>query len=209
MTDSPRSSNVTVHQPTLEPGARERLLGQSGGVLWLTGLSGSGKSTIAYAAEAALVEAGAWATVLDGDHVRTGLCGDLGFSPEDRAENLRRVAQVARLMAETGLIVLACFVSPTRDVRARAREIIGPERFREVHLATSLATCEARDPKGLYAKARAGEIPQFTGISAPYEAPEDPELRIPDGTSVADAVQELMQMVEGWRGAPGGSSREG
>lgn len=195
MTNAPRSPNVTIHSPDLEPGERERQLGQTGGVLWLTGLSGSGKSTLAYAAEAALVKTGTWATVLDGDHVRTGLCGDLGFSPEDRVENLRRVAHVARLMAETGLVVFASFVSPTRDVRERARSIIGPERFREVHVATSLETCEARDPKGLYARARTGEIPEFTGVSAPYEAPQAPELRIEDGTSVDDAVDAIVGLA--------------
>lgn len=197
MTRPPRSRNVTVHRPLLEPGARERLLGQVGGVIWLTGLSGSGKSTLAYAVEAALVEAGTWASVLDGDHVRTGLCGDLGFSPEDRAENLRRVAHVARLMAEAGLLVLASFVSPSREVRGQVRQIVGPVRFREVHVATSLETCEARDPKGLYARARAGEIPQFTGISAPYEAPEAPDLRVEDGTPIDEAVQALVALSQG------------
>lgn len=200
MSDSPRSSNVTVHQPVLAPEDRRRHLGQTGGVLWLAGLSGSGKSTLAYAAEAALIEGGAWATVLDGDHVRTGLCGDLGFSHEDRTENLRRVAHVARLMAEAGVIVLASFVSPTHEVRDRARAIIGAERFREVYVATSLATCETRDPKGLYARARKGEIPEFTGISAPFEEPEAPALRVEDGTSLEDGVAALLALTEAWRG---------
>jgi adenylyl-sulfate kinase len=200
MTDSPRSPNVTVHVSTLDAETRTQCLGQRGGVLWLTGLSGSGKSTLAYAAEAALVEGGIWATVLDGDHVRTGLCGDLGFSPEDRAENLRRVAHAAKLMTEAGLVVFACFVSPTQEVRERARGIVGPERFREVHVATSLETCEGRDPKGLYARARAGEIPEFTGISAPYEPPEAPDLHIQDGTPLAEGVEALVSVAREFAG---------
>lgn len=141
---------------------------------WLTGLSGAGKSTIAQALKAHLGELRHACVVLDGDHLRSGLCADLGFSPQDRAENIRRVAHVCRLFNDNGLIVIVALISPYAKDRSLAREIIGSERFLEVHIATSLQACEARDPKGLYRKARAGVLKEFTGISAPYEAPENP-----------------------------------
>lgn len=147
-------------------------------VLWLTGLSGAGKSTLAAALHQRLVDAGVAAAVLDGDAVRAGLCRGLGFSPEDRRENIRRVAEVARLMREAGLVVICALISPLREDRAMARDIVGAAHFREVHVATPLEICERRDPKGLYRHARANALAQFTGVSAPYEEPQSPDLRI-------------------------------
>ncbi len=176
---------------------RAERLGQVGRVLWFTGLSGSGKSTLAMALEADLVAQGKVAFVLDGDNVRHGLCGDLGFTPDDRAENLRRIGHVCALMADAGVFVLAAFVSPTREMRALAREIVGAHRFAEVHVSTSLAVCEQRDPKGLYAEARAGRIAQFTGVSAPYESPLDPAVSIDtDAMTVESAVTLLANLLE-------------
>ncbi|MGF6600644.1 adenylylsulfate kinase [Paraburkholderia sp. GAS448] len=146
--------------------------------LWLTGLSGSGKSTIAYELERHLVALGHPCYVLDGDNIRHGLTSDPGFRPEDRRENIRRVAHVAQLMNDAGLIVITSLISPMREDRAMARNIIGAERFFETYLSASVDTCAARDPKGLYVKAKAGIIPSFTGISAPYEHPEQPDLEI-------------------------------
>ena len=146
--------------------------------LWLTGLSGAGKTSIALALAQALKAQGRAATVLDGDQLRHGLNRDLGFSPQDRHENIRRTAEVARLMNEAGLTVIAAFISPYRSDRAMAGAIIGPERYIEVHVSTPLAVCEARDVKGLYAKARGGQLAQFTGVSAPYEEPLDAALTL-------------------------------
>lgn len=147
-------------------------------VLWLTGLSGAGKTSIAVAACAALRARGLRIHHLDGDALRTGLCRDLGFSPEDRAENIRRAGEVARLMLDAGLVVVASFISPERRQRDLLRERFAPGQFHEVHVSTPLAVCEQRDPKGLYRLARAGRVAQFTGVSAPYEAPLQPELAI-------------------------------
>lgn len=149
-----------------------------GGVIWLTGFSGSGKTTIARALEAELKAAGHAVFVLDGDQLRRGLCADLGYSPEDRQENIRRVGEVARLFAEAGLICIVALISPYRRDRARARAAASPGRFCEIYVNAPLAVCEQRDPKGLYARARAGELREFTGISAPYEAPEQPDLEL-------------------------------
>ena len=191
------SKNIVRHGHLVSPELRAARLGQMGRVLWFTGLSGSGKSTLAMALEAKLVERGKAAFVLDGDNVRHGLCGDLGFSPADRTENLRRIGHVCGLMADAGLIVLAAFVSPTREMRAVAREIVGAHRFDEVYVSTSLAVCEERDPKGLYAKARAGEIAAFTGISAPYEAPLDATVSIDTSdVTVESAVLRLEKLLE-------------
>lgn len=164
-------------------------------VLWLTGLSGAGKSTLAAALHRQLADAGRMSVVLDGDAVRAGLCRGLGFSPQDRRENIRRVAEVAKLMREAGLVVVCALISPLRDDREMAREIIGAAHFREVHVATPLEVCEQRDPKGLYRHARANALPQFTGVSAPYEAPEAPDLRIDasrEGVSEAVAALEAL-----------------
>ncbi|MEE2713647.1 MAG: sulfate adenylyltransferase subunit CysN [Planctomycetota bacterium] len=175
---SPQSLNITRTMGGVAPADRARILGQKPLTLWLTGLSGSGKSTIAFAVEERLAERGHLCYVLDGDNVRHGLCSDLGFLPHERSENIRRVAEVCNLMNDVGAIVLSAFISPFREDRARAREIVGPSRFAEVFVDTSLHECESRDPKGLYKKARAGDIPDFTGIGSPYEPPEGPELRV-------------------------------
>ena len=155
---------------------REAQMGQRGLVVWMTGLSGAGKSTIAFALEKMILGFGKASFVLDGDVLRNGLCGELGFSPEDREENLRRASHVAALMADAGIIVIASFISPYQRMRDKAKEIVGEDRFVEIHVHASLEKCEERDPKGLYKKARSGEIPDFTGISAPYEAPQNPAL---------------------------------
>ncbi len=169
------------------------MLGQRGAVVWLTGLSGSGKSTLAYAVERRLVRGGGTAFVLDGDNVRHGLCADLGFTADDRDENIRRVGEVAGLFAEAGVIAVASFISPYQMARDRARAMVGAERFVEVHLDVSVAVCESRDPKGLYRKARSGEIPNFTGVSAPYERPEAPALRLDtDALDVAECVDRIV-----------------
>jgi bifunctional enzyme CysN/CysC len=191
-----KSTNITrvIHSVATED--RWRMNGHRSGVIWLTGLSGSGKSTLAIALEDALFRKGWQAYVLDGDNIRYGLSADLGFSPEDRAENIRRIGEVAGLMARSGMIVITAFISPYRSDRDRARGIL-PELFHEVHVDTSLAECERRDPKGLYAKARAGEIRDFTGIDAPYEAPNEPELSIAtDGRSVDENLRDLLRYVE-------------
>lgn len=193
-----KSTNITWHQGQVVRKDREQLLGQRGTTLWLTGLSGSGKSTVAVAAERALVERGRLAYVLDGDNVRHGLNANLGFSPEDRAENIRRVAEVAKLFTDAGVIVLTSFISPYRADRDAARAIFGEGDFVEIYVSASLETCEARDPKGLYKKARAGQIPDFTGVSAPYESPEQPELVLDTGKlSVPESVSALFRYLEG------------
>jgi len=161
---------------------RTRLLRQKPVTIWLTGLSGAGKSTIAFELERQLVAQGHACYVLDGDNVRHGLGSDLGFEPHDRHENIRRVAHVAQLMNDAGLIVITALISPMHADRTMARDIIGAGNFIETYLSASLATCARRDPKGLYAKALAGEIPAFTGVSAPYEMPRDPELVIDTAT---------------------------
>jgi bifunctional enzyme CysN/CysC len=155
---------------------REALKAQQGKVIWFTGLSGSGKSTLANALEYALHQAGKHTYILDGDNIRHGLNKDLGFSDADRGENIRRIAEVARLMADAGLIVITAFISPFKREREMARELIGLENFFEVYVSATLAVCEQRDPKGLYKKARSGELPNMTGISSPYEAPDHPEF---------------------------------
>ena len=192
-----RATNITWHQGDVQRSDRERILGQRGVTVWLTGLSGSGKSTIAVAAEKALIERGCLAYVLDGDNVRHGLNKNLGFSPEDRTENIRRIGEVAKLFADSGIIVFTSFISPYRADRDTARAIMQDGDFLEVHVAADVATCEARDVKGLYAKARAGEIPEFTGISAPYEAPEHPEMVLDTTTQdVETSVAQILDYLE-------------
>ena len=169
-----------------------------GGVVWLTGLSGSGKSTIAGELERRLLALGRPVWVLDGDKVREGLCSDLGFSPEHRKENIRRVAEVARLFADAGLICIVAFISPYRADRDRARSLLPAGRFIEVYLSAPLEACEHRDPKGLYAKARAGLVKDFTGITAPYEAPLKPELELPtDKLTVEESVLAVVAKLPG------------
>jgi adenylyl-sulfate kinase len=175
---------------------RGAILRQHGGIVWLTGLSGSGKSTIASALEAHLVREGRFAYVLDGDNVRHGLCRDLGFTADDRHENIRRAAEVARLFADAGAIVIIAFISPYAADRAAARSIAGDLAFLEVHIHAELAVCEGRDPKGLYRLARAGRLPGFTGIDAPYEAPSQPDARIDTATTpVPGAVATLRDLL--------------
>lgn len=165
--------------------------------LWLTGLSGAGKTTLAHAVADRLNGAGRRCVVLDGDVLRTGLNRDLGFDPRDRSENIRRTAEVARLMNDAGLVVVAALISPWRVDRATARDIIGPQRFREVHVCTPLAVCEAADVKGLYARARRGELAQFTGVGAAYEVPEAPHLTIePMRSGLPASVQALMDLMK-------------
>lgn len=169
-------TNLHPHDGTVTAADRERILGQKGCVVWLTGLSGSGKSTVARALEARLASLGVACYVLDGDGLRTGLNAGLGFSDGDRRENVRRVAEVAALLKDAGLVAIVSLISPHASLRELARSLAGAGRFAEVFLDAPLTVCEERDPKGLYARARAGEIPSFTGISAPYEAPREADL---------------------------------
>ena len=191
-----RATNITWHAGSVAREERERLLGQRGVTIWLTGLSGSGKSTIAVAAERALIDRGHLAYVLDGDNVRHGLNKNLGFSPEDRTENIRRIGEVAKLFSEAGLIVFTSFISPYRSDRDAVRALMREGDFIEAYVSAPLDTCEGRDVKGLYKKARAGQIPEFTGISAPYEAPERPELVIhTDRQTVEESVVQVIDYL--------------
>jgi bifunctional enzyme CysN/CysC len=191
-----KSTNVSLVEAGISAPVRATRNGHAGGVLWFTGLSGAGKSTLAVELEKRLFTRGYQVFVLDGDNVRQGLNANLGFSPEDRAENIRRVGEVAALFAEAGMIVITAFISPYRSDRDRARQAAG-DRFREVHIHADIATCENRDPKGLYKRARAGEIPEFTGISAPYEAPAAAELVVDTAAqSIDEAVSGLIDYVE-------------
>jgi adenylylsulfate kinase len=199
-----KSTNITWHEGHITREDREAVVGQRGVTVWLTGLSGSGKSTIAVAAEGALVESGRLAYVLDGDNIRHGLNSNLGFSPEDRTENIRRIGEVAGLFTDSGVIVFSSFISPYRADRDAVRALMGEGDFVEVLVDASLETCESRDVKGLYQKARAGEIPEFTGISAPYEAPENPEVVLDtNGQSVEESVTQLIAYLDkgGYLGA--------
>lgn len=157
---------------------KESLLGQRGIMIWFTGLSGSGKSTVAMGVERELHAQGILCRILDGDNIRAGINNNLGFSAEDRIENIRRIAEIGKLFVQTGVVTLACFVSPTNDIRQMAREIVGKEDFLEVYISTPIEECERRDVKGLYARARKGEVKNFTGISAPFEAPVSPDIDI-------------------------------
>ncbi|MCL4282906.1 MAG: adenylyl-sulfate kinase [Flavobacteriales bacterium] len=174
---APENIHPVSHR-MLQRADKEALLGQRGCVAWMTGLSGSGKSTIAIALERLLHQAGRYVVVLDGDNVRTGINNNLGFSEDDRTENIRRIAEVAKLFVQNGAVVICTFVSPTRAIRDQARRIIGEADFIEVFVDTPLEECERRDVKGLYAKARRGEIKDFTGISAPFEPPTGPAIRL-------------------------------
>ena len=196
-----RATNVVAVGQAVDAVARQRHNGHRGGVLWFTGLPGSGKSTLAQAVEKALFERDYQVYVLDGDNLRHGLNADLGFSPEDRAENIRRVGETAALFADAGMVVLSAFISPYRADRARARKaaerVSTGESFHEVYIDADLATCEARDPKGHYARARRGEISDFTGISAPYEAPDSPDLVVETADrTVADCVDQITAYIE-------------
>lgn len=178
-TQNPQAStNVVWHHATVTRARREQQNGHRGAIIWFTGLSGAGKSTLAHAVEEKLHQMGCRTFVLDGDNVRHGLCDDLGFSPKDREENIRRVGEVAKLFMEAGIIVLTAFISPYKADRARVRGMVEHRDFMEIFCDSSIEVCESRDIKGLYKKARSGLITDFTGISAPYEIPENPELII-------------------------------
>lgn len=173
---------------------KEQLLHQRGIMIWMTGLSGSGKSTVAIGVERELHRRGILCRILDGDNIRSGINAGLGFSEEDRRENIRRIAEVGKLFVDTGIVTIACFVSPTTELREMARQIIGEKDFREVYIATPIEECERRDVKGLYARARRGEVKDFTGISAPFEAPTHPDLSL--DTSQMTLKQEVDAVVE-------------
>jgi len=192
-----KSTNVTWHHGQVTRAERGRLLRQRGVTVWLTGLSGSGKSTIAVGAERALVSRAHLAYVLDGDNIRHGLNKNLGFGPADRTENIRRIGEVARLFCDAGLIVFTSFISPYRADRDAVRALMPPGDFVEVFVDASVVTCEGRDVKGLYRRARAGEIPEFTGISAPYEAPLSPELVLDTNRQTVDeSVGAILRYLE-------------
>lgn len=188
--DNVTEPTIVWHEHSVDKIHRARLKHQSPAVLWFTGLSGSGKSTIAGALEQRLVELGYHTYLLDGDNVRHGLCADLGFSEQDRRENIRRIGELAKLMADAGLIVLTAFISPHRAERQRVRALMPEGEFLEVFVNTQLAVCEQRDPKGLYKKARAGELTQFTGIDSVYEAPLEAEIDLPAGEEPVEVLVE-------------------
>tara|TARA_R110001606_G_C15225524_1_gene634531 strand:- start:293 stop:892 length:600 start_codon:yes stop_codon:yes gene_type:complete len=172
------STNLVEHTHKVTKKERQSILKQKSPVIWLTGLSGSGKSTIANELAIKLQKEGKLAYILDGDNIRMGLNKDLGFSDNDRKENIRRIAEVAKLLSDSGVIVITAFISPFREEREKAKEIVGIDNFIEVYIRTSLETCERRDPKGLYKKAREGKIPMFTGIDSPYEEPIDYDIMV-------------------------------
>jgi bifunctional enzyme CysN/CysC len=187
-----RASNLHPQRLDVDKTARARLKSQRPGIVWLTGLSGAGKSTIANALERRLHALGAHTYLIDGDNVRGGLTRDLGFTEADRVENVRRVAEVARLFVDAGLIVIVSLISPFRAERATARGLVGPDEFLEVFVDTPIDVCRARDPKGLYAKADRGALVNFTGVDSPYEAPDQPDLRVETTTTTPDALAELI-----------------
>lgn len=188
------SSELVWHNATVTRVRREKLNGHRGAVIWFTGLSGAGKSTIAHSVEELLHQTGCHTLVLDGDNVRHGLCSDLGFSALDRTENIRRISETVKLFVDAGLIVLTAFISPHRADRIRARETVGVADFVEVYCRCPLEECERRDVKGLYKRARTGEIKDFTGISAPYEEPENPDVTLDTQVlTVAQCVERVVQ----------------
>ncbi|GAA0481876.1 MULTISPECIES: adenylyl-sulfate kinase [Tatumella] len=187
--------NVVWHPHTISRSEREQRQGHRGAVVWFTGLSGSGKSTLADAVEQRLFQSGVNTFLLDGDNVRHGLCRDLGFSDDDRKENIRRVGEVAKLMADAGLLVLTAFISPHRSERQMVRELLAAGQFVEIFVDTPLHVCETRDPKGLYRKARAGELTNFTGIDAVYEVPLQPELHLDGEQLVTKLSEEIIDLL--------------
>lgn len=191
-----KNNNIVWHDHQLDKEERSAIKEQKPCILWFTGLSGSGKSTIANAVEVKLAELGKHTYLLDGDNVRYGLNKDLGFSDEDRVENIRRIGEVSNLFADAGIIVLSAFISPFRADREIVRELAQEGEFIEVFIDTPLEVCEQRDPKGLYVKARKGEIPDFTGISSPYEAPEIPEIHIKDGLSIEESADVIVNYLD-------------
>ena len=197
LTTKGASTNIVWHHSSVDRAARAHQRGHRSAILWFTGLSGAGKSTLANAVNSTLFEQGLACYVLDGDNVRHGLCQDLGFSDADRTENIRRIGEVAKLFVDGGVVVLTAFVSPFRADRDRVRALVPEGDFIEIHCAADLAACETRDTKGLYAKARAGVIKEFTGISSPYEDPEQPELRVETGSqSLEDCVSQVIVYLE-------------
>ena len=197
MSTSPKGSNLTWHRGEVGREDRARVHGHKGATLWLTGLSGSGKSTLAHRLERRLLERGVFTYVLDGDNIRHGLNRDLGFSPEDRNENIRRIGEVAKLFTDAAVVAITAFISPYRADRDRVRALMAPGDFIEIFVDCPLDVCEQRDPKGLYRKARAGDIPEFTGISAPYEPPLNPELTLrTDRESEAESLQKILAYLE-------------
>lgn len=185
-----------IYDRMLKREDKEKLLGQRGVMLWFTGLSGSGKSTVAIALERALQDRGLLCRILDGDNIRSGINANLGFSAEDRCENIRRIAEVGKLFVDTGIITIAAFISPTEEIRQMAEHIIGKDDFKEIFVSTPLEVCEQRDVKGLYARARRGEIQNFTGISAPFEAPEHPALSLDTSKlSIEESVKKLLTLL--------------
>lgn len=196
MSGSKKSSNVVWHNATVDREKREGLNGHKSAILWFTGLSGSGKSTLAHAVEERLHEMKARTFVLDGDNIRHGLCGDLGFSDEDRVENIRRIGEVAKLFVEAGVIAMTAFISPFRADRDRVRGLVMHGDFLEIYCKASLEVCEERDVKGLYKKARSGEIPAFTGITSPYEEPDNPELEVDTAAlSLDESVDQVIGLL--------------
>jgi adenylylsulfate kinase len=197
------SSNTVWHQGQVTRAMRERSNGHRAAVVWFTGLSGAGKSTLAHAVEDVLWRRGCRAFVLDGDNVRHGLCGDLGFSVADRTENIRRIGEVSRLFFDAGMIAMTAFISPLREDRARVQRMFAPGEFIEIFCDASVAECEARDVKGLYRRARSGEVPEFTGISSPYEAPTDADLVLQTGHEpLEDCVARVLALLEARRIVP-------
>jgi len=190
-----KDENVIWHPHAVTRADREQKHGHKGVVLWFTGLSGSGKSTVAGALEQALHAIGVSTYLLDGDNVRHGLCRDLGFSDDDRRENIRRVGEVAKLMVDAGLVVLTAFISPHRAERGMVRDLLDKDQFIEIFVDTPLAICEARDPKGLYKKARAGELKNFTGIDSVYQAPEAPDVHLDGEQLVTHLVPQLLDVL--------------
>lgn len=191
-----KSSNTVWHQATVTRTRREQLNGHRSAVLWFTGLSGVGKSTLAHAVEEALFQLGCRTFVFDGDNIRHGLCADLGFSTQDRSENIRRIAEAAKLLVEAGGIALTAFISPFRQDRERARSLFPHGDFLEIFCDAPLEVCEERDVKGLYRRARSGEVKEFTGISSPYEPPLNPELRVDtNAMSLDECVQQVLQLL--------------
>ena len=194
--NSKKSSNIVWHSATVTRSRREEMNGHGSVILWFTGLSGAGKSSLAHAVEEELHQLGCRTFVFDGDNVRHGLCADLGFSAEDRIENIRRVGEMAKLFVETGVIALTAFISPFRSDRERVRSLVPHGDFLEIYCHCPLEVCEQRDVKGLYKRARAGEIKDFTGISSPYEEPDDPELVVETGVlTMEESVTKVMQLL--------------
>jgi adenylylsulfate kinase len=194
---APVSKNIVWHHGKLTPEQRVQKLGQKGAVVWFTGLSGSGKSTVAREVELALVENGVNAAVLDGDNIRHGLNKNLGLSPADRTEDIRRIGEVAKLFAQNNVVAITAFISPYKADRDAVRALLQPGEFLEVLCDTPIEICEKRDTKGLYAKARAGQIPEFTGVSAPYEAPEKAELVLKTGTeTLEESARRVLNLLQ-------------